>query len=504
MGTFGGYTGQTHIKEEQKEQFTRQIMKILNYGGMMSFEAVNMYGSELGLLIPAKIFPGGECRFWYNYFEDTSWETAGFNASDCDFWSNKIGSQEFDDVVTAANFLYEVYDGNPGFVEINGEIVHSTEYVGWINHLLGTDFSMKKRFRLWENAEYCAFRKLERGYDDPMPDIMDIIPYGMAYDAGGTELADLMYIMHGTDTLVEEEIMPGTYPADVYACREALENYFRLHENHMDTAINRIWELTQADMKQRAEWGETELKEIAEYSLSLPARVIIYLTAEYQKKNFWAIWKELHENVYHDESMKKYASRELEEERRRAIEAPIPPVRTSDFLKQDSWFTFHDTPKELAGRPNYYISDDDRLYWWDGSDEVIISEKTDQWLRELAAEHQSLMHGQGDAETGTGTFLEKFLRLLIDTEQYYKRIYPFQTMFYEFLDHGSQPEYAAAVELFKRLGERNKEAGKIIENARGDWDLTSRNVTHNAGRMQLKRYLSVMANKKLRMKYFGF
>ena len=143
MGTFGGYTGQTYIKEEQKEQFTRQIMKILNYGGMMSFEAINMYGSELGLLIPAKIFSGGECRIWYNYFEDTSWETAGFNASDCDFWSNKIGSQEFDDVVTAANFLYEVYDGNPGFVEINGETVHSTEYVGWINHLLGTGFPWK-------------------------------------------------------------------------------------------------------------------------------------------------------------------------------------------------------------------------------------------------------------------------------------------------------------------------------------------------------------------------
>ena len=502
MGTFGGYTGQMRIKEEQKELFAKQIMKILNYGGMMSFEAVNMYGSELGLLIPAKIFPGGECRCWYNYFEDAFWETAGFNASDCDFWSNKIGSQEFDDVVTAANFLYEVYDGNPGFVEINGETVHSTEYVGWINHLLGTGFSMEKRFRLWENAEYCAFRKLERGYDDPMPDIMDIIPYGMAYDAGGTELADLMYIMHGTDTLAEEEITSGTYPADVYVCKEALSRYFRSKENHMDTAINRIWELIRADRKQREECGDAELKEIAGYSLFLPARVIMYLTAEYREKNFWVLWQELHENVYHDESMKKYASRELEEERRRAIEAPIPPVKTSDFLKQDSWFTFHDTPKELAGRPNYYISDDDRLYWWDGSDEVVISEKTDRWLRELAEEHQSLKQEYQGAETGA--FFEKFLKLLIDTEQYYKRIYPFQTMFYEFLDHGSQPEYAAAVELFKRLGERNKEVGKIIEKARGDWDLTSRNVTHNAGRMQLKRYLSVMANKKLRMKYFGF
>ena len=37
MGTFGGYTGQMRIKEEQKELFAKQIMKILNYGGMMSF-----------------------------------------------------------------------------------------------------------------------------------------------------------------------------------------------------------------------------------------------------------------------------------------------------------------------------------------------------------------------------------------------------------------------------------------------------------------------------------
>ena len=40
----------------------------------------------------------------------------------------------------------------------------------------------------------------------------------------------------------------------------------------------------------------------------------MYLTAEYREKNFWVLWQELHENVYHDESMKKYASRELEEE----------------------------------------------------------------------------------------------------------------------------------------------------------------------------------------------
>ena len=65
-------------------------------------------------------------------------------------------------------------------------------------------------------------------------------------------------------------------------------------------------------------------------------------------------------------------------------------------------------------------------------------------------------------------------------------------------------EYESSVELLKRISDENKEDGKIIEKAKYDWDITSRNVTHNAGRLKLKRYLSVMANPGLRQKYFGF
>ena len=48
------------------------------------------------------------------------------------------------------------------------------------------------------------------------------------------------------------------------------------------------------------------------------------------------------------------------------------------------------------------------------------------------------------------------------------------------------------------------EDGKIIEKARNKWDMVSRNVTHNIGRLRLKRYLATMANVKLRKRYFGF
>ena len=246
------------------------------------------------------------------------------------------------------------------------------------------------------------------------------------------------------------------------------------------------------------------MREIAEYTLFLPARVIVYLTAELLQKPFWGLWKQLYQSVYRDEIGKKYAPKWLEELRSSTIEAPIPPVRTSNFLRQDGYYTFWRTPEELKGQPNYYISDDDRMYWWDGTDEVIISDDTKQWLKDLAAEHREIMKVTSEAPDRRELFLESFVKTLADADEYYRKIFPFRKMFYEFLEHSDRREYRAAIELFSRLCERSREKGKIIEKAHADWSITSRNVTHNTARMQLKRYLSVMANVGLREKYFGF
>lgn len=509
MGTFGGYTGQVRIPEEKKAEFSERMIKLLNYGGMMAFEPINIHFHEMGLLIPAQLSKEGDFYFHYNYFEDDAWEPAGFDSKDCHIWSGKIGSAEFNDVITAAHFLYEIYSEGPGFAEVNDDIMNSTRYMGWINHLFGTKHSMERRFRLWENAEYTVLQHMEMGYDASLKEeqINGMIPSGMAYYAGGTELSDLMYIMHGTESLVEENAVSGTYPADVYACREALRKYLGTDHTQEDTGdANDIWELIRLDRKSRearAVDPDDQLAEIGGYTLFLPARVIVYLTAEHEKENFWKLWKNLRDTVYHDERMKQYAPAWLETERRRIRKMPIEPIRTSDFLRQDAWFTFHSTPEEIRDRPNYYISDDDRLYWWDGTDEVVISDTTDQWLKELAEEHKEIVRSLREQKEKENNFYE-FIQTLIEIDQYYKRICPFRNMFYEFLKSGDREEYRAAVELLGRLSERNREDGRIIEKVRWSWDMTSRNVTHNPGRIAIKRYLAVMANTKLRMKYFGF
>lgn len=498
MSTFGGYTGSMKIAE--KETFSRQVAKILNYGGMMQLEQIIMYGHEIGLLKPIELYPDGKIRFQYNYFEDNTWGTAGFDAEKAYFWSGEIGSAEFCDVVTAVYVLYEMYDEGPGFTEINEEIVDSSVYAGWLNQLLGTDFSMKKRARLWRNFEAYTLPRVGY-YDDPHSSaLMDMIPKELRYAVCGVEFADLMNIMEGTKKLTENEIVPGTYPADVYGCKKAVQAFFKADPS--SESIQRIWELIKQDKAEREHAAEG-LADIAKFSLFLPARVIVYLTTEMKKISFWETWKELRGSVYHDEAMEQYASDSLEAERRELIETPVPPVRTSEFLRQDSWFIFQDTPEELKRKPNYYISDDDRLYWWDGSDEVIISEATDHWLKGLAQRHKDIASHMDGAGTGQD-FMKKFLFLLADIDQFYQCIFPFQSMFYEFLQNRNERKYRAAVELLKKIADENKGEGKIIEKAKYSLGITNRNVSHNIGRLRLKRYLAVMANKKLRKKYFGF
>ena len=77
MGTFAGFYGEQKIKEELKEEYTKNLIKLLNAGGMMQFESVNLFGKEIGLLKELTPNEDGVVHFHYNYFGDEAWETAG-------------------------------------------------------------------------------------------------------------------------------------------------------------------------------------------------------------------------------------------------------------------------------------------------------------------------------------------------------------------------------------------------------------------------------------------
>ncbi|MDD3361984.1 MAG: hypothetical protein PHW34_09975 [Hespellia sp.] len=157
----------------------------------------------------------------------------------------------------------------------------------------------------------------------------------------------------------------------------------------------------------------------------------------------------------------------------------------------------------MEDKPNYYLTDDDRLYWWDGSDEVVISSRVEKWLGELEKRHKKIIEELKIENYDKEDFLQEMIESLTVANDYYVEIYAFQNMFYEFLQNGSDKRYIAAIRLFKELHEENKDLGMVVQGVRS-WKMTSKNVKCNEGRMNIKRYLAVMANPKLRKYYLGF
>jgi hypothetical protein len=357
---------------------------------------------------------------------------------------------------------------------------------------------LKKRFRVWENAEKMAMSRT--GFEE-------FIPEELSLAAGGTEYADVLYILNGTESLNRQnkEIKEGTYPYDVLKCKQELKTYMN---EYSEEKLNKLYSLLTKDYHLREVEEDNDLKSIADLSLTMPARVFVYLTNEnIEGHDFWKEWEKLKDSVYHDEKMKTYASDEIVKWREEYRNKPIAPVPTSEFLKQYKFHTFWDESDEVrkSYEEPYFISDDDRLYWWDCSEEVKISENMDKWLKSLAEQYKAILDDIGDTNESI-EWLQYFIKLLSDINGYYKRIYAFREMFYEFIGNCGKKEYIAAVKLLQTLAESDeyKRNGKIIDNVRFSWDLSSKNITQNKARLGIKRYLSVLSNKKLRTIYFGF
>ena len=497
MGSFAKYYGNTKIPEDKQELFVEQMRRILDLGGMMDTTEVKMFDQTLTLLQPVRTIKEDKIYFHYNYFEDRGWETACFTPKGTDLWSGKIGDYEFSDTMTAAYMLYELYDPDYGFAKKDCDFVDTSKTIGWLNQILGTQFSLGKRANLWSCIEWNTFDEEWNRTEIYM--LRDLIPYDRRNAVGGTDLTDLLCIIHGTENLMEDGVQSKSYTFDILQCKQELLGFLGANPD-----IEILWNLLKKSYKEREQEKSEKLLPLAKLTLYMPARVFVYLTAEIRKENFWELWKNIYDKVYHDEKMKAYASAELVEWRREKLREPFVPIRTSEFLRQDGHFAFYDTPEELKDKPNFYLSDADRLYWWDGSDEVEITAETDAWLKELAVQHKEIAANQ-ESEENSILGLQDFMKMLAEINAYYWHILPFESMFYEFVEHISHPKYRAAVELIHQIAdaEENREAGKI-SNYGGIGDSKSKNVTGNSGRIQMKRLYAILANKKLRKKYFDF
>lgn len=475
MGTFAGYYGKMTIPKERRQELSERMLKLFMQGGMMELEEVRIAGIKLSLLCLPKIDEEGYICVSYNYFEESGWETASFDVNKFSLLSGKVGYQHFNRVILAAYILMEFYSDTFAIAEVDGDVFDGTRFIGWINYLFAESYTNKRVYDLWE------IYKL-------LPDYRKDL--------------DLVSIA-GNDTTEYRSCFGDLN----YLCVTQFDDFKRVADKHIDdkreddqvTLGDLIWKLQDALKKISEKPAETEeklsmlkkiiaaklpdcfdLTEDADYRAFiisqklLPLEMVLMFVADAFQVDFWEFYEEMLPLV--PEAISPIPGKEKPFQGKEKPFPAVEPVLTKEFL---------------------LCSDDERAYFWKPEGDVVFSEGMEQWMVGLKKELDEIISDDGQSIPVTEFFMT-FTKTLEAANKMYKRIYAFSDMFMEFIGHADRREYQAAVLLLQRLMERHNDEVEQLEQARWASELKF------PGRMEIKKYLAILANDKLRQKVFGF
>lgn len=139
------YSGAADYPLEKRKRIKENILKMLDAGGMMQIESVKNNNHELYVLSKPEKDQNNRILWNYNYFEDDMWETASLDCKDLQIYSNKVGNEEYKDVMIALYMLSELEDNDIGFTMCQWRYCVGRKICRMVNQILGTNYSFMEK-----------------------------------------------------------------------------------------------------------------------------------------------------------------------------------------------------------------------------------------------------------------------------------------------------------------------------------------------------------------------
>lgn len=417
MGTFADYIGEMDIPEDRRAEYARQMLRLLHAGGMMSVDEVGLFSHRIRLLYPPELDETGRAWGCYNYFENEFWESWGLNADRGTFSSNKIGGGAFRTAVLAGYVLTALHSRSYGIVTVDGSYVCERRLIGWINGVLGTQYTNQRATQLWEIEK--LLHKDDCGeYNKDLTGLIHDVPTACA-DPEQVEsyIAACFFEEFYADMSSEEEDVEIYHKEDAIGVRNCFTHLKKtlsaLHERGgtlEDAKKYLLMPMTERSVVIDEQGGNTLA---FSYCFVSPA-LAVAMTAREFGVDFWVLWDELGADI---PSVERFPAPQ-----------PCPPVEPV-------------STQELFG-----VAPDDMAYYWRSDGKVQFSDEMTAWMQALRAELDGI----------TDTIPpERFLQAMADAIPGAGN-YAFRDMFYGFIARQAEPKVQAAVLLLERLAERGE------------------------------------------------
>lgn len=214
MGSYAYYVGDQTVSKDKLPELTQRMMRLLEQGGFMNTETVSLYGRDIQLLSPLKPYKEHCVVFYYNYFQDTEWEPARYDASTGHLSSHKIFRSFFRDVIEAAYVLLEFYTKEFGITTIDNSLLpEAWRAIGWINYLFDESYTDSRLNDPW---------KIHRLLHDTGRVTLQHTDFSLSDEYDIDELGAIRYL-----TVVHtDDVRKNRYPVDMETFTRKCPFYF--------------------------------------------------------------------------------------------------------------------------------------------------------------------------------------------------------------------------------------------------------------------------------------
>ena len=390
MGTFAGIfkKPEAKIPTDKVEEFEQRLEQLFWAGGMMEMPYVSMFGVNIETIRRPVMTEEG-VDYTYNYFEDDSWENAGYNREKHRVYSEKVGWSKFNAVVRAAYVLEAMYLDGPAAAKVNGKPVDPRWAASWIAGLFGEPVT-DKGTGPWDLYELIhksdSYLPEDAVWDEMQNPIMNYADG----EAGYTEWLSAAAVEKGTVEFAKEIGSEDPKEGSIGWWVNGLRNI--LHKFHFpeggngnvgtaETVMELLKKYYDTDMDEKEFEKECQKAGIQLFgavtaSLDMPP-IVVKLIAEEYGLDFWKLWDEISELV---RESGKHRSGE-------AWEEPLQPISTMDYLN---------------------LREDDMIPYWDGTGrqfptvvadppaaEIFLDDSGSARKAERSACHAAELHGIG-------------------------------------------------------------------------------------------------------------
>lgn len=443
--------GTLSIPDYKIDAFLHDVRQVADQAGLLAIRHMRAYDEEFDLLC----FPvddGCSCIFDYSYFEDAVYDKVVIDVKTGNIHIGNTGFGQFGMAVQALCLLAESYSEKNYYTD-NRFSLSQNEKLRWLGYVLHRSVKSEQLNNLWE---YYELYILDNGEDAKL----SAMDFFNSYVGDAVDFDDINTIIYVNDIINKDYIdncmnQKESSDKSKYAFwvqsmarflwlakrdsmkseKELLSHYIKLLHN-----VSSI----RNDIKANKEVGP-----VKELFATVAPPVTIKLIATIYGIDYWQLWFDnknmigVTSSIFYDGSTEYITVDEANY---------LEPITTEEF---------------------FGVNSEDRLYWWKEDGDVIISDKTQRWLEDMAEQHRSHIETMSEEFSA----IEWHERLVKFLGKHKDRIKMFETLYCDFLNSFHRKEFRAWIEMMELLA---------------DNDIT-----------ECRRLIAVLANSSLRIKVFG-